>query len=289
MYIVRGPKTIDEMSWVDVDEAIKAGAEAVLLVVGATENHGPHNPLSVDTAIALEHARIAADKLGKEGIRVLIAPPIPYGMSHHHLPFPGSIALRPSTLQNLIVDVCQSLIDAGINNIILLAGHSGAEQIACMVNSRLELVERFGVSVGIFDRATGDRRKQIEESQILKSKGPDTNGMEHAGEEETSEMMAVAPKLVRKDRLTRNLPKEALEVYRTVPALRYPCRKGGTRLRSGRYAVAPGPREFTAGKGFAGDVTVASEETGRKVNDMIAEQLAKFVKSFLKEAKKEYK
>lgn len=283
LYVVKGPKTMAEMTWAEVDEEIKKGARTAILVVGSNEQHGPHNPLFLDTMISLEHAKIASVKLLKEGIRVLIAPPIPYGMSHHHLPFPGSIALRPSTLTNLIVDVCQSLVDMGIDKILLVVGHSGLEQISCIANARLEVIERFGVAVGIFDRAALHFSKEMA-AKIYKDVPPWATA--HAGEGETAEMMAIAPKLVDKSKLTRNVPKEAVEFYSVTPALRYPCRKGGKRLRSGRYVVVPGPMEFTAGKGFAGDVTVATEETGRKLAEWTADQMVTFVKRMIEVSEK---
>jgi creatinine amidohydrolase len=283
LYVVKGPKTMAEMTWTEVAEEIKKGAKTAILVVGANEQHGPHNPMFLDTIICVEHAKIAATKLLKEGIRVLIAPSIPYGMSHHHLPFPGSIALRASTLTNLIVDVCQSLVDSGIEKILLVVGHSGLEQISCIANARLEVVERFGVAVGIFDRAAQPFSKE-DKAKILKDIPPWSTA--HAGEGETAEMMAIAPKLVDKSKLTKNVPKEAEVFYSVTPALRYPCRKGGKKLKSGRYTIVPGPMDFTAGKGFAGDVTVATEETGRKLNERTADQMVSFIKRMIEVADK---
>lgn len=286
LYIVKSPKTMAEMTWVEVDEEIKKGAKTAILVVGANEQHGPHNPMFLDTAICVEHAKLAATKLKKEGIRVLIAPPIPYGMSHHHLPFPGSIALRASTLTDLIVDVCQSLIDSGIDRILLIVGHSGLEQISCIANARLEVIERFGVAVGIFDRAALHFSSD-EQNRILKDKPPWATA--HAGEGETAEMMAIAPRLVDKSKLTKNIPAEAVEFYSVTPALRYPCRKGGRRLASGRYTITPGPMDFTAGKGFAGDVTLATEETGRKLAELTADQMVTFIKRMIEVADRQFR
>jgi creatinine amidohydrolase len=153
LYTVKGPKTMAEMTWIEVADEIKNGANTAVLVVGANEQHGPHGPLFIDTMVPLEQTRIAVAKLRKEGVRVLIAPPIPYGMSHHHLPFPGSIALRSETLTKLIVDVCQSLVDSGIEKIVLIPGHGGAEHHACIANARLEVIERYGVAVGVYGSA----------------------------------------------------------------------------------------------------------------------------------------
>lgn len=265
-----------------VAEEIKHGAKTVILIVGANEQHGPHGPLFIDTMVPLEQARLAVMKLRKEGIRVLIAPPIPWGMSHHHLPFPGSMALRPATLMNLIVDLCQSLIDSGIEKIVLVAGHGGAEQHGCVANARLEVIERFGIPVGIYHPPLFSEEKR----KILK--GPSPWSTAHGGEEETAQIMAIAPRLVDKNNLSKNVPKEAEEIYSVTSTLRYPVRQGGIKLKSGRYAVSPGPREFTAGKGFAGDVTMANEETGRKLLEMHSDHMATWIKAMIKESEKKY-
>jgi len=282
LYQVKGPKTIAEMTWVEVAEEIKQGAKTAILIVGANEQHGPHGPMFIDTMLPLEQARLAVMKLRKEGIRVLIAPPIPWAMSHHHLPFPGSMALRSTTLTNLIVDLCQSLIDSGIERIALVIGHGGAEQYGCVANARLEVIERFGVPVGIYNSPLTSEEKR----QILK--GPSPWSTAHGGEEETAQIMAIAPKLVDKSSLSKNVPKEAEAIYSVPSTLRYPVRQGGIRLRSGRYAVAPGPRDFTAGKGFAGDVTMATEETGRKLLEMHSDHMAAWIKVMIKESEKKY-
>ncbi|MFP3952148.1 MAG: creatininase family protein [Candidatus Bathyarchaeia archaeon] len=56
MYRVYEPKITDEMTWYEVDEAIEDGAETIILIVGSTENHGPHLPLGIDTFGPLETA-----------------------------------------------------------------------------------------------------------------------------------------------------------------------------------------------------------------------------------------
>jgi creatinine amidohydrolase len=62
----------------------------VIFPVGATEQHGPHLPVATDSW-AVEHiARAAASEAAKE-IPVLVAPTMPFGSSHHHLPFGGTI------------------------------------------------------------------------------------------------------------------------------------------------------------------------------------------------------
>ena len=65
-----------------------------------------------------------AERIGCE-LDVLVAPTINVGMAQHHLAFPGSIALRPSTLLALVRDVTESLLCHGFTHVYFLNGHGG--------------------------------------------------------------------------------------------------------------------------------------------------------------------
>jgi creatinine amidohydrolase/Fe(II)-dependent formamide hydrolase-like protein len=283
IYRMYEPKTTDEMTWREVDEAIKGGAETIILIVGSTENHGSHLPLGTDTFGPLESAKRAVLKLENEGIKTLIAPPVPFGMSHHHLPFPGSIALRPETLHNLIVEVCQCFVDHGFKRIVFIMGHSGPEQRAVLINARLEIAERWGIPVGIFDRADPAVRAKIRKGMPGKKKWWGS----HAGEGETADILACRPKLVHQERAKPYYPEEAQAFYTKPPALRYPARWGQEKLKSGRFSFAPGPFEYTLGEGYAGDPTAATAEYGNRRLDFFAEELADLIKAMI-EAEKAY-
>jgi creatinine amidohydrolase len=274
---------MDEMTWREVDGAIENGAETVILIVGATENHGPHLPLGTDTFGPLETAKRAVLRLEEQGIKALIAPPIPFGMSHHHLPFPGSVALGPDTLRNLIVDVCQSFVDHSFKRIVLVLGHSGPEQKAVLINARLEIAERWGVPVGIFDRAEPDVREKIRE----KAPGKGRWWNSHAGEGETGDVLACRPNLVHQELAKPHYPVEAEAFYTKVPSLRYPARWGQRRLKSGRFSYAPGPYEYTLGEGYAGDPAQATVEYGNRRHEVLAEEMVNLVKAMI-EAEEAY-
>jgi len=283
LYTMYEPKTMDEMTWREVDGAIENGAETVILIVGATENHGPHLPLGTDTFGPLETAKRAVLRLEEQGIKALIAPPIPFGMSHHHLPFPGSVALGPDTLRNLIVDVCQSFVDHSFKRIVLVLGHSGPEQKAVLINARLEIAERWGVPVGIFDRAEPDVREKIRE----KAPGKGRWWNSHAGEGETGDVLACRPNLVHQELAKPHYPVEAEAFYTKVPSLRYPARWGQRRLKSGRFSYAPGPYEYTLGEGYAGDPAQATVEYGNRRHEVLAEEMVNLVKAMI-EAEEAY-
>ena len=70
-----------------------AKAEVALIPVGATEQHGPNMTLETDTAVAY---RWRCD--GDVALSGAIAPPLPYGVSYHHMKFPGTMTLSPGTV-----------------------------------------------------------------------------------------------------------------------------------------------------------------------------------------------
>jgi creatinine amidohydrolase len=109
-----------EMSWRQVDEAIKRGAAAIL-PLGSTEEHGPHAATG-DYLIAEEVAVRAARRSGD-----VVFPCLPFGYSEYFRHFPGTVTLQSETLFRVVQDVVCCLMDQGFSHIVILNGHKGNE------------------------------------------------------------------------------------------------------------------------------------------------------------------
>jgi creatinine amidohydrolase len=96
--------------------------KVVVVPLGSLEQHGHHLPLLTDSMIGSEIARRAEAELGDQA---LFLPMLWLGSSHHHRHYPGTVSLSRDVYVQVLVDILESLIDAGFRRIFLLNAHGG--------------------------------------------------------------------------------------------------------------------------------------------------------------------
>jgi len=124
---------LGDRAWPEVD-----AARSVLAVpVGATEQHGPHLPLSTDTDIAVALAEgLAAAVPG-----VVVAPPVAYGASGEHQAFPGTLSIGQHAVELLLVELGRSAAET-FPRILLVSAHGGNARPVARAVRRLRAEER---------------------------------------------------------------------------------------------------------------------------------------------------
>ncbi len=106
-------------TWPEIETYLER-SRSIIVPIGSTEQHGPTGMIGTD-ALCPE---IVADGMAEEK-ELLIGPTLSIGMAQHHLAFPGSVSLRPSTLIRVVSDVVESLAGHGFEHFFFLNGHGG--------------------------------------------------------------------------------------------------------------------------------------------------------------------
>ena len=178
---------MENLTW-DEFEEIREEISTVIIPIGSIEAHGKHLPLNTDVLAPIEISKRVEEEVRKKGGDILIAPPIPYGHSFVLNIYPGTINVKAETLRAHVRDVIEEFVKEGFRRIILMNGHGG--NIYPLIEASEEVAENFDVEVWIINWWI-DFREDI--LSVCSSQG-------HAGEDETSVILAIKPELVKMDK-----------------------------------------------------------------------------------------
>lgn len=235
------------MTWEEIGHLPAAGMDAALLPVGATEQHGPHLGCGMDSEIAAQLSQKVSEKT-----EVVLLPTLPYGCSigHSHS-WPGTIALQPKTLIDVVKEIGDWVHASGFKRFFIVNGHvSNFAPLRCALE--MLRAEHDDFMVALINSGTLSERVRERHSQ-------DASDW-HANEAETSLMMALAPELVRQERL-----KDSDDPDRTAGC------------------VFSHPVNRTSTNGVTGKPSLATTDKGQELFTWMVEDLSTLVKKGMKE------
>ena len=174
--------TTREFAQLDLASAI------AVLPLAATEQHGPHLPVSVDTVLVDGVVAACLPHLPGD-VNVLFLPTQAVGFSPEHERFPGTLTLKSETVIRLWTDIGESVAASGIKKLVLFNSHGGQVSVMDIVARDLRArLDMLVYSVSWFNLPLIDEHGQDLNAQF--SAQEHRFGI-HAGEVETSMMMAL--------------------------------------------------------------------------------------------------
>jgi creatinine amidohydrolase len=226
--------------------------EVAVLPLGATEPHNLHLPYSTDCIEGTTVGEEICAAAWQQGAKVLLLPTIPYGTQTNQREFPFAMNLNPSTLNQVVTDLVETLVHSGILKIVLLNSHGGNEL-------RPLLRELYGRSPAQLFLCNWYQCFSDVYPTIFHA--PD----DHAGEMETSFMLAYRPELVARDAGGALAADEG--------------RKAPTRFEAVNrgWATIARPWHLLTTNSGAGNPHAAAADKGRRMMEVLVGRLAPFL------------
>ena len=227
--------------------SLAANDSIVIVPVAALEQHGPHLPVMVDSRLTGEVARRTAIRGLESGTSIVTLPVVWHGLSEHHMPYGGTVTLNTETFYLVIKGIISSVSRHGFSKVLILNGHGGNITAAevCAQDISLDLGIPI-IATTYWLEAEKSFQKILEtQSNVL-----------HAGEAETSMMMALEPELVEDTLLDEVKGPMDLGFLKTG--------NGSYRWRSLTHVTS---------NGVIGDPSRATKEKGNRLLDAAAKSI----------------
>ncbi|HEY9649099.1 MAG TPA: creatininase family protein [Coleofasciculaceae cyanobacterium] len=236
------------MTWTDIQSMSDKENVVIIQPVGAIEQHGPHLPLIVDAAIGVGVLGKALAKLPAE-ILAYALPPLYYGKSNEHWQFPGTITLSAQTLLAVLMEIADSLYQSGFRKLVLMNSHGGQPQV--MEIAARDIHQKYG-DFSVFPLFTW-RVPHIAKELVTPNEWQ--YGI-HAGDLETSMMLALLPEQVKMERAVQEYPQGLPE--------------DSLLSMEGKLPFAWLTRELSQ-SGVLGDPTTATKQKGDRLLESVSD------------------
>ena len=178
---------LTDLTWPEVDGLSRD--LPVVIPVAALEQHGRHLPVFTDSLLLGEVVRRVAEEMSD---RILFAPLMWLGNSHHHMDFPGTMSASPRLYLDMLNDLIENMLTHGFRRIVLLNGHGGnstpGKQAVFEVRQRHRT--RHDLLL-LFATYWDHGQPNLQRSDLVQTQ------MGHACEWETSMILRIAPQLVK--------------------------------------------------------------------------------------------
>ncbi|NMG06014.1 creatininase family protein [Brasilonema sp. UFV-L1] len=243
------------LTWTDIQAMPNKENVVIIQPVGAIEQHGPHLPLIVDAAIGVAVLGKALHKLDTT-IPAYALPTLYYGKSNEHWHFPGTMTLSAETLIATLTEIGESLYRAGFRKLVLMNSHGGQPQIMEIVGRDLHIKYSDLLVFPLFTwrvpHITGELLTPKEKQLGI-----------HAGDAETSIMLAILPEQVKMESAVAEYPPELPE--------------GSLLSMEGKLSFAWATRDLSK-SGVVGDPTVATKEKGDRILESVSDGWVQVIK-----------
>ncbi len=176
-----------EMYKMTADEICSIDPDLAIIPVGSIEQHGPHLPIMTDWAIATEISKRVAKEMG-----AFLLPALPISTCREHMGKKGSVWMEPTTFYQMMYDIIMSLKTQGFKRVGILSSHGGIYISTPLVR---DLNAKFQPELQVAIVPVESIPLEITESPEL-----------HAGESETSQILAIVPETVHMDRAVDFVP-----------------------------------------------------------------------------------
>jgi creatinine amidohydrolase len=241
------------MTWEEARDVAGPGSAAIL-PVGAIEAHGPHLPLETDAIIAQAMARSGAARLAARGLRVVVLPPLAYTAAAFAQGFAGTLSLRPETVTATVLDIASNLTRHGFGVLAIANAHLDPGHLASLDAAVNAIRRDLGLAVACPNLAA--------KPWALRLGDEFKSGACHAGQFETSIVLAERPDLVREDTRAA-LPANPASLSRAI--------------RDGKQSF----EEAGGARAYFGFPSQATAEEGRKTVEVLGAILDEAVQAEL--------